>query len=473
MAVLIAEPGASAQEKEPVRYGQALGSRLVVQEEMGRWLSDTLTQISDPYPVLVTVDLQLRGEMREVTDKQIQPGMDMQLGVNRKLKLPGLPTVDQKLGARGMSVKVPGRESVKVTHELDTIVERITLRLFVEEDMPESKVERARTLATSLAGIEAGRGDTVEVVTVASLGRPAATAAARGGFDFWKLAVICGTLLLSFVLLAIALGARRRSATTRMVGEFSTSGANIAPAGTSDSHEAVSQTGESTDESNAKKTRAFNFLAAASTEEQIHLLSHVNAHTAAVLIHHVGIEPDVTRQLFEQLPEERQLAIAVALSEPIVIPASEIERLEQILRERLQETRANVTIGGHGVLASVLQEVRAQARDALLAQLSERDTELGEKLRDKMVLFEDIVRFPKETIRQIVTEVDPQVTALALRGAPEPIREAVFAAVSRRLRAVLEAENEGLERKSDDDGEVARRTFELAMRRSWNGVSWA
>ena len=472
--VLIVEAGASAQEQAqtPVRYGQTLGSRLVVQEEMGRWLSNLLTQVSDPHLVLVTVDLEYRGQLREVVDKQVQPPIDMQLGVKRKLKLPGLPVVNQKLGARGMSVKLPGRQSVKVSHELDTIVEKITLHMFVEEDMPEAQVDRARTLAAALAGIEPERGDAIEVVELSSIGGPS-TAASSGGLELWDLVVICGTVLLSFVLLAVALGARRGSGPSRMVGEFSgVGGTQQAGADGSDAEGVTSPTGETESEDAAQKMRVFGFFSKATQDEQVYLLTHIDPGAAAVVIDRVEPTPEVTRRLFEQLPEDRQLAIALALSEPIVVPTADIERLEEVLLEQLKKSRANVTVGGQQPLASMLQEVPETARNALLTQLNERDATLVEQLRDKMVLFEDITSFPKESIRQVVTDLDPQITALALRGAPASVRDAVLAAVSRRQRAVLEAETDGLEHKSEAEDETARRALEQAMRKSKSGVSW-
>jgi len=91
-----------------VRYGEVLVSRMAAQQEMGDWLSGVLTEVAYPHRVIVTVELGLRGELREVIDKETRPPVDLKLGVKKKVKLPGLPTTDKNVGAPGMSVKMPG-----------------------------------------------------------------------------------------------------------------------------------------------------------------------------------------------------------------------------------------------------------------------------------------------------------------------------------------------------------------------------
>lgn len=80
-----------------------------------------------------------------------------------------------------------------------------------------------------------------------------------------------------------------------------------------------------------------------------------------------------------------------------------------------------------------------------------------------MLLFEDLPRLADNSLRQVVAGLDPATIALALVGAPE-IRDAVLGAVSKRLRGIIEVEEEVVKDKPPPDVEIARRAVEDAMR---------
>jgi flagellar motor switch protein FliG len=102
-------------------------------------------------------------------------------------------------------------------------------------------------------------------------------------------------------------------------------------------------------------------------------------------------------------------------------------------------------------------------RREVLEAIAARDEQLAQQARAAMLLFEDLPRLAEASVRQIVAASDPATVALAMVGAPE-IRDVVYAAVSKRLRTILEVEEEVVKDKPAQEVETARQAIEDAMR---------
>ncbi|HEY6098918.1 MAG TPA: FliG C-terminal domain-containing protein, partial [Anaeromyxobacter sp.] len=113
-----------------------------------------------------------------------------------------------------------------------------------------------------------------------------------------------------------------------------------------------------------------------------------------------------------------------------------------------------------GFLALAAPAVRREVLDGVAA----RDEGLARSAREALLLFEDLPKLSEASVRQVVTTVDPAVVALAVVGAPE-IRDLVLGSVSKRLRGILEVEEEVVKEKPAIEIDAARRVVEEAMRR--------
>jgi flagellar motor switch protein FliG len=80
-----------------------------------------------------------------------------------------------------------------------------------------------------------------------------------------------------------------------------------------------------------------------------------------------------------------------------------------------------------------------------------------------MVVFADLGKLSDKSVRRVVTGIDPSIVALALVGTPPELRETVLAAVSKRLRGIIEGEAEAVVDRPAKDVEAARRVLERAM----------
>jgi flagellar motor switch protein FliG len=123
-----------------------------------------------------------------------------------------------------------------------------------------------------------------------------------------------------------------------------------------------------------------------------------------------------------------------------------------------------VPLGGPDRLAEFLAQAPDAVRREVLDGIAVRDPRAADAARSAMLLFEDLGRLADASVRQVVTGIDPSTVALALLG-DEDARAVVHGAVSKRLRAILEAEEEVVQQKGPAEIEAARRVLEDSMRR--------
>src|SRR6185312_3841427 len=77
---------------------------------------------------------------------------------------------------------------------------------------------------------------------------------------------------------------------------------------------------------------------------------------------------------------------------------------------------------------------------ALLEALDERDPELAEEVRSRMLTFDDITKLEPRDVQQVLRGIEIAVLAVAMKGASEPVTELIRKNVSERNRDILDDE---------------------------------
>ncbi len=460
VALVLPEPARPADPAD--RMGAVLAVRIELQQQLSAWLTSSLAAPAEPWRVVAAAQLELRGSVRETLRQEEQPGSEVKLSSARSVKLPGLGVVDGTSDAPGspnIQFKIPGRKINQVTRSLETAVERMTLRLFVDPRMPADRRELLRKVAGELAGADTARGDVIEVQELAP---PPPGAASVERAIPWVAIALCVTALLCAVIVAIGLA---RSGAARASG---------AAGGDPDRDEIL--LGEPLrDEAPAASPgapvtlpgghRPFPGLAGATPAELAELLGDVEPVAAAVVLDLVGFDADTTRRLFERLPQERQLEIGLTLGTGRTLLRPALHAMETAVDAALAKVRSRVAVGGPARLADLLAQAPAASQLGLLDAIAARNAPLAEAVRSRMVFFGDLAGLDDVSVRRVITSVNPATVALALHGAPAPLREVVIGAASRRLRAILEAELEVLLDRPASEIEEARKVIEAVMHR--------
>jgi flagellar motor switch protein FliG len=97
-------------------------------------------------------------------------------------------------------------------------------------------------------------------------------------------------------------------------------------------------------------------------------------------------------------------------------------------------------VGGVQPLVDIINRSDAATERALLDSLDERDPDLAEEIRSRMLTFADLVKLEPRDVQLVLRGADAAVLALAMKGASETVVDVIRANVSERNRDILDDE---------------------------------
>lgn len=463
--LVIASASQAAESSSGDRLSPVMAARLELQRNLRGELEGALIPVVAPYRVVVRVEATLQARVVESTRTEETPGTEILIKPVRPADLPGLPAVRQQvvgMGTPQMEYKVPGRKISEKSSTIDAEVTRLVVRVFLDEATPEDLRAEVKRIVIALCGIDTARGDVLEVTNLPP-------AAGKSGFERlapgWLytlvavLAVLLGALL---VALIISLGVGRRSAGSADAGE----GGSVRVGENRGGLDGAALVGALAPGAVATASGPFSGLAGCSTNELVEIVADLPDADAAVLLAALSGDQGAVQGVFARLSLARQLAVGKWMVTSHVINRMEVERVATTAGERLAKARSLVSLGGPDQLAGLVAEAPEETLKQLFEALAVSDPAVAAQLRQRMPFFDDLEQLEAPVIRAVVTQLDPSVLAVALASAPPALRDRVYQSVSKRLRAILESEGEGLATPSREQAESARHRVELVMRRS-------
>lgn len=115
-------------------------------------------------------------------------------------------------------------------------------------------------------------------------------------------------------------------------------------------------------------------------------------------------------------------------------------------------------------LVGILQEVDREERMRLMSVLSEQNEAVAAKIDDCLYDYSDLLRIGDRSLQKILTQTDQKTLAMALKTAPEEIRDKVMKNMSERVRAALAEEMEFLSEVPNAKAEAARKDITAIIR---------
>jgi flagellar motor switch protein FliG len=121
--------------------------------------------------------------------------------------------------------------------------------------------------------------------------------------------------------------------------------------------------------------------------------------------------------------------------------------------------------GGVRSVADLLNGMEKEISKGLLIRLEERNAQLGAAIRKKMFSFEDLGRLQPADLQRVLREVDSSNLGVAMKSASEPIKEKIYASISKRAAESLRDEISMLGPVRLKDVEVAQDAIIQVVRR--------
>lgn len=204
------------------------------------------------------------------------------------------------------------------------------------------------------------------------------------------------------------------------------------------------------------------------------------AHTLAELLQEE--HPQVAAVILSQLPQagkvlqEMPAAVQADLAARIAVLEEIPREVLEIASESLQKSLAaagattggvKTTFDGVAYVAALLNELKADASDQILATL---DEETARKIRQAMFTFENLLQVDKRSMQILLRDLPGEQLCVALRTASETVRAHFFSCMSARAAETLREDLELMPPKRLSEVEAAQRdVVDTALRLGQSG----
>jgi flagellar motor switch protein FliG len=213
------------------------------------------------------------------------------------------------------------------------------------------------------------------------------------------------------------------------------------------------------------ESKPFSFLRSVAPERIASLLRAESPQAAALVL--ASLHANLAAGVLARLPEGTQADVSMRIARMGQPSAAVVAQVEEAVRRRLSAVaeREYAATGGAKALAGILGHADRALERHVLERLADADGKLAEEVRGMMFVFEDIVKLDERAIQQLLREVDQKDLVLALRGAPEEVKEVVLANMSERGAAMLKEEMEIQQPQRKRDVDAAQSRIVAVVRR--------
>lgn len=202
----------------------------------------------------------------------------------------------------------------------------------------------------------------------------------------------------------------------------------------------------------------FSFVRDIDSEQLVHILKDEHPQTVALILAHQPAS--YAAKVLAGFDPARQADIAFRVGTMGRTSPEVISLVEEALRSTLGSvSSAEITVrGGVEDLADVLNNTDRTTEKSILERLGRIDPELAEKVRALMFVFEDLVTLDDRSIQRVLQEIESKELALAMKGVPPQVNEAILRNMSQRAAETLTEELEllGAVRRADVEGAQSR-----------------
>lgn len=161
--------------------------------------------------------------------------------------------------------------------------------------------------------------------------------------------------------------------------------------------------------------------------------------TVAVILS--KLSSDHAARVLSELPQEFSTDVIMRMLRMDTVQKEVIQEVEQTLRtEFMSNLSRSQRRDPHESMAEIFNALDRSSEEAMLAALDERAPEAAERIRALMFTFDDLANLLPAAISAIVRSADKREMALALKGAPDPMKQLFFSTMTERAAKLMKEE---------------------------------
>jgi flagellar motor switch protein FliG len=214
--------------------------------------------------------------------------------------------------------------------------------------------------------------------------------------------------------------------------------------------------------------KIFQPLRALSPEEFYKLLADEHPQTIAVILSNV--DPKFAAPTLALFSPEMQTDVIRRMATSQQTDGNILKKLGDLIRNKgtMESAREKSTSASEKKfkrVAELINLLGPAAEEKIFKELSGDSPEMVKRIRDMMFTFEDLLTLNDAGMRKVLMSVDTQLLAMALKTASEPLKQKVFANLSRRATETVTEELELLGRKPRSQVKAAQQQIVEIVRK--------
>ena len=201
---------------------------------------------------------------------------------------------------------------------------------------------------------------------------------------------------------------------------------------------------ESANGADRKKIEGLEVLKSLGAEEIYELIKGEHPQTIAMVVIH--LKTAVASEVVSRLPDEAKTDVAIRIAGMDKIIGAMVDEANVIFTDILKNRKTTVASIGGGVdrLAKILNQADEISSELILNEIEEANPEMAAQIKQKMFVFEDIVKVDDRGFQKLLRRVETKELAIALKAASEEVKNKVYKNMSERAAGMLREEMETL-----------------------------
>jgi flagellar motor switch protein FliG len=185
-------------------------------------------------------------------------------------------------------------------------------------------------------------------------------------------------------------------------------------------------------------------------------LQNEHPQTVALILAH--LDPAKKCEVLKRLPEQIQVEVVLRIANLDFINPQLIAEVDEVLKQELATLGSIDTqqLGGVQPVAEMLNVMDKSSEQTIMSMVEEKDPQLAEEIRKLMFVFEDIVYIDDRGMQALLKEVPNDKLVLALKTAPDEVKDKIFKNISKRAGDLLKEDLSALGPVKLSDVEAAQ-----------------
>jgi len=213
-----------------------------------------------------------------------------------------------------------------------------------------------------------------------------------------------------------------------------------------------------------QSSQNFSFLSKIKPQQLADFITNEHPQTIALILAHM--EPNDAAEVLSYFNDDMRAEIAMRMANLGDISPQIIKRVATVLESKLESLASyKVEVGGPRAVADIFNRLGQKAAKSTLVQIEQVDEELANSIKEMMFTFEDITNLDNNAIREILKVADKKDLMLALKSAPDELKERFMSNMSQRAREAFEEEMQFMGAVKVKEVEAAQRKIVEAVQK--------